>query len=209
MMTGWPDVNTLAFIDVVDEPVMLQSRVESVQGTAVTLAAPTGAYGMPVLPIAGETVLIAWNTVRGYFERKGIVECSERTPQPRMTVRPLGDVRNLQRRAHVRVPQLSPVTIALGEHKIRASLLDVSESGVRCVIDRPSPIGMDTEVTVTLDLLEEELVQLPATPARMYAIDDEHLEIGLTFTDIDDRTASRIRRHVFAQQVRDRAMGLL
>ena len=208
-MTGWPEVNALAFVDVVDEAVMLQSRVEAVEGTAVTLAAPMGAYGMPVLPTAGETVLIAWNTVRGYFERKGIVEYSERTPQPRMTVRPLGEVRKLQRRAHVRVPQLSPVTLELGGHKIRASLLDVSESGVRCVVDRPTPIGMDSEVAVTLELPDDSVVQLATVPARMYAIDDDHLEVGLTFTDIDDATASRIRRHVFAQQVRDRAMGLL
>jgi c-di-GMP-binding flagellar brake protein YcgR len=208
-MSGWPDVNALAFVDVVDEPVMLQSRVESVEGTAVTLAAPTGAYGMPVLPTAGETVLVAWNTVRGYFERKGIVEHSERTPQPRMTVRPLGDVRKLQRRAHVRVPQLSPVTIALGSQQLRASLLDVSESGVRCVVDRPTPLGMDSTVAVTLELLDGTVAQLEAVPARMYAIDDGHLEIGLTFTEIDERTATTIRKHVFAQQVRDRAMGLL
>ena len=208
-MSGWPEVNALAFVDVVDEPVMLQSRVESVEGTAVTLAAPTGAFGMPVLPTAGETVLVAWNTVRGYFERKGIVESSERTPQPRMTVRPLGDVRKLQRRAHVRVPQLSPVALTLGSQKLRASLLDVSESGVRCVIDRPSPLGMDSTVTVTLDLLDDGVVELSATPARMYAIDDEHLEVGLSFLDLDERTATKIRRHVFGQQVRDRAMGLL
>ena len=208
-MSGWPEVNALAFVDVVDEAVMLQSRVEAIEGTAVTLAAPMGAYGMPVLPTAGETVLIAWNTVRGYFERKGIVEYSERTPQPRMTVRPLGEVRKLQRRAHVRVPQLAPVTLALGGHKIRASLLDVSESGVRCVVDRPSPLGMDSDVTVTLELPDDTGVELAAIPARMYAIDDDQLEIGLTFTDIDEATASRIRRHVFAQQVRDRAMGLL
>ena len=208
-MTSWPDVNALAFIDVVDEPVMLQSRVESVDGTAVTLAAPTGAYGMPVLPTAGETVLVAWNTVRGYFERKGIVEHSQRTPQPRMTVRPLGEVRKLQRRAHVRVPQLSPVSISVGGKRLRASLLDVSESGVRCVVDRPTPLGMDSNVTVTLELLDDTVAELEAIPARMYAIDDEHLEIGLTFTDVDERTATRIRKHVFAQQVRDRAMGLL
>jgi c-di-GMP-binding flagellar brake protein YcgR len=208
-MSGWPEVNSLAFIDVVDEAVMLQSRVESVEGTAVTLAAPTGAYGMPVLPTAGETVLVAWNTMRGYFERKGIVESSERTPQPRMTVRPLGDVRKLQRRAHVRVPQLAPVDLTFAGKRLRASLLDVSESGVRCVVDRPSPLGMDSEVEVRLQLLDESEVNLVAVPARMYAVDDEHLEVGLTFVDIDDRTASRIRRHVFSQQVRDRAMGIL
>lgn len=207
-MTGWPDVNALAFIDVVDEPVMLQSRVQSIDGTAVTLSAPTGAYGMPVLPTAGETVMVAWNTVRGYFERKGIVEYSERTPQPRMTVRPLGEVRKLQRRAHVRVPQLSPVSIALGSQKLRASLLDVSESGVRCVVDRPTPLGMDSRVTVTLEL-DDTVEELEAIPARMYAIDDENLEVGLTFLQIDERIATKIRRHVFGQQVRDRAMGLL
>ena len=207
-MTGWPDVNGLAFIDVLDEPVMLQSRVESIHGTAVTLAAPTGAYGMPVLPTAGETVLVAWNTVRGYFERKGIVESSERTPQPRMTVRPLGDVQQLQRRAHVRVPQLSPVSLALGAQKLRASLLDVSESGVRCVVDRPTPLGMDSRVIVTLEF-DDTVEHLEAVPARMYAIDDENLEVGLTFLEVDERLATKIRRHVFGQQVRDRAMGLL
>jgi hypothetical protein len=209
MTPSWPEVNALAFVDVVDEATLLQSRVESVEGTAVTLTAPTGPFGVPVLPTAGETVLVAWSTVRGYFERKGIVEYSVRTPHPRMTVRPLGDVRKLQRRAHVRVPQLSPIDLRLGGVSIQASLLDVSESGVRCSVARPTPLGMDSQITVTLDLFDDESVELIATPARMYAMDDDHLEIGLLFVDIDERTANRIRRHVYAQQVRDRAMGLL
>ena len=115
---GWPEVNALAFIDLVDEPVMLQSRVERIEGTAITLAAPVGAYGIPVLPSPGETVVVAWNT-----------------------------------------------------------------DGSR--------------------------IQLVCTPARMYAVDDQHVEVGLTFVDLDERTANQVRKHVFAQQVRDRAMGLL
>jgi c-di-GMP-binding flagellar brake protein YcgR len=101
------------------------------------------------------------------------------------------------------------VQLVVGGRRLRASLLDVSESGVRCVVDRPSPLGMDTHVVVTLELPDDRLLELAAVPARMYAIDDEHLEVGLTFVDIDERTANLIRRHVFAQQVRDRAMGLL
>ena len=208
-MSTWPPVNSLAFVDILDEPVMLESRVESHDGHAVTLSAPTGAYGIPVLPTPGETVLVAWNTVRGYFERKGVVQSSLRTPKPKMTIEPAGEVRRLQRRAHVRVPQLSPVHLVVGSVRIRASLLDVSESGIRCVVERPCPLGMDTRVEVTLELLDSSTVDVTCVPARMYAIDDEHLEVGLTFADSDDRTANRVRKHVFAQQVRDRAMGLL
>jgi hypothetical protein len=208
-MSNWPDVNALAFVDILDEPVMLESRVESHVGTGITLAAPTGAYGVPVLPSPGETVLIAWNTMRGYFERKGIVESSMRTPQPKMTIRPAGDVRRLQRRAHVRVPQLTPLTLSVGPVHIRASLLDMSESGVRCVVQRPTPLGMDTRVDVSLELLDGGTVDVVCVPARMYALDDEHLEVGLSFVDIDERISNRVRRHVFTQQVRDRAMGLL
>ena len=208
-MTAWPDINSLAFVDILDEPVMLESRVESHDGYALTLSAPTGAYGMPVLPSPGETVLVAWNTVRGYFERKGVVQTSLRTPHPKMTIHPVGEVRRLQRRAHVRVPQLSPVDLIVGPVRIQASLLDVSESGIRCVVKRPCPLGMDTRVEVTLELLDDSVVDVTCIPARMYAIDDEHLEVGLSFVDIQDRTANRVRKHVFAQQVRDRAMGLL
>ena len=205
----WPELNGLAFVDIVDEPVLLESRVEAVDGTSLTLSAPTGAYGMPVLPAPGETVLVAWNTLRGYFERKGVVESSTRTPQPRMTVRPLGEVRRLQRRAHVRVPQLTLVDLVVNGGRLRASLLDVSESGLRCVVDRPSPLGMDSFVSVTLELSGGEQIEVLCTPARMYAMDDHNLEIGLTFIDIEERIGNRIRKHVFAQQVRDRAMGLL
>lgn len=205
----WPELNSLAFIDIIDEPVMLESRVEAVGGDAITLAAPTGAFGVPVLPAPGETVLVAWNTLRGYFERKGVVEHSLRTPQPQMTVRPLGEVRRLQRRAHVRVPQLTIVDLAVPGGRLRASLLDVSESGIRCVVNRPTPLGMDTVVAVTLELLDGVTVDVECVAARMYAIDDDHVEVGLSFINLDERTANRIRKHVFAQQVRDRAMGLL
>lgn len=206
---SWPELNALAFVDLVDEPVMLQSRVEAIDGATITLAAPVGAYGVPVLPSAGETVVVAWHTVRGFFVRKGIVEQSVRTPQPRMTVRPLGNARKTQRRAHVRVPQLSVIDLFLQNARLQASLLDVSESGLRCVVDRPSPLGMDTHVEVTLELLDGSRVDLVCIPARMYAIDDDHLEVGLTFVDLDERTGNLIRKHVFAQQVRDRSMGLL
>lgn len=208
-MTDWPELNSLAFVDIVDEPVMLESRVEAVGGDGVTLAAPTGAFGVPVLPAPGETVLVAWNTIRGYYERKGVVESSLRTPKPLMTVRPLGEVRRLQRRSHVRVPQLNLIDLVLPGSTLRASLLDVSESGLRCVVDRPSPLGMDTLVTVTLDLIDGTSVEVRCTAARLYALDDEHVEVGLAFVDLDQRTGNQIRKHVFAQQVRDRAMGLL
>ena len=205
----WPELNSLAFVDIVDEPVLLESRVEALQDGALTLAAPTGAFGMPVLPLPGETVLVAWNTIRGYFERKAVVESSLRTPKPRMTVRPVGEVRRLQRRAHVRVPQLSPLELVLATGTLRVSLLDVSESGLRCVVKRPSPLGMDAIATVDLELLDGERVTVDCTAARMYAIDDEHLEVGLSFIGLDERTGNQIRKYVFAQQVRDRAMGLL
>lgn len=205
----WPELNSLAFVDIIDEPVMLESRVEALGGGGITLAAPTGAFGVPVLPAPGETVLIAWNTLRGYFERKGVVEHSLRTPQPQMTVRPLGEVRRLQRRAHVRVPQLTIVDLVVPGGRLRASLLDVSESGLRCVVKRPTPLGMDTIVSVTLDLLAGEAVDVECIAARMYASDDDHVEVGLSFVNLDERTGNRIRKHVFAQQVRDRAMGLL
>ena len=181
----WPELNSLAFIDIVDEPVLLESRVEAIDGPCLTLTAPTGAFGMPVLPAAGETVLVAWNTLRGYFERKGVVESCLRTPHPRLTVRPLGQDRRLQRRAHVRVPQLSPVELVLPSGTLRVSLLDVSESGLRCVVTRPSPLGMDTVASVTLELLDGGTVEVHCTPARMYAIDDDHLEVGLSFIDLD------------------------
>ncbi len=126
-----------------------------------------------------------------------------------MTVRPLGEVRRLQRRAHVRVPQLSPIDLVLPIGKLRASLLDVSESGLRCVVTRPSPLGMDSLTTVTLELSGGESVEVTCSAARMYAIDDDHLEVGLSFVGLDERTGNQIRKHVFAQQVRDRAMGLL
>lgn len=205
----WPEQNALAFVDILDEPVMLESRVERVDGLALTLAAPTGAFGVPVLPAPGETVLVAWNTIRGHFERKGVVEHALRTPQPQMTVRPLGEVRRLQRRAHVRVPALTLIELELPLGTLRASLLDVSESGIRVVVDRPSPLSMDAVATATLELLDGTTVDVQCTAARMYAIDSEHLEVGLTFFGLSERTSSQIRKHVFAQQVRDRAMGLL
>ena len=205
----WPELNALAFVDIVDEPVMLESRVEALADGSVTLAAPTGAFGVPVLPAPGETVLVAWNTIRGYYERKGVVESSLRTPQPRMTVRPAGEVRRLQRRSHVRVPQLNLIDLVLPAGTLRASLLDVSESGLRCVVDRPSPLGMDTVVSVSLSLIHGSTVDVLCKAARMYAIDDDHVEVGLAFIDLDERVGNQIRKHVFAQQVRDRAMGLL
>lgn len=205
----WPDVNSLAFVGLVNEPVMLESRVQAVDGESVTLAAPIGGRGAPSLPSTGDAVLIAWYTVRGYYERKAVVESTRPAPQAEITLRAAGESRQLQRRAHVRVPQLSPVELVLNAVRIPASLLDISESGLRCVVQRPTLLGMDTVVSVTLELLDDASVDVTCRPARVYAADDDHLEIGLAFVGVDEVTTNRIRRHVFSQQVRDRAMGLL
>jgi len=206
----------------VNQPVLLfgeggdfASRVEDVNETALTLARP---FGLPL-----ETELddglpfeVRWTAPEGLYALP--VRVTERAIDGKIRIwhaEPVGTARLINRRSHVRVPVALAMTIEYGEETIEGALLDVSEAALRCQVSEALPAGpaegephggdgREDAVTVRFGLAGDDFelagTLFRSTPTR------SGVELVITLPD-DDRTATMLRRAVFAEQIRLRQLS--
>lgn len=128
--------------------------------------------------------------------------------------RATGPVRREQRRNYVRVPMGTPMTLTHkgGELK-KALLVDVSEAGlrVRVPVEEAEQLKPDQGVKVGFSvdgtgfMLEGRVLRfIPQEPE--HEDEEKKVNVVVVFT-IPDRTASELRRAVFAEQIRQRQMA--
>ena len=202
----------------VNQPVLLRghegeyaSRVEGIDNGALTLARP---FGLPLDTTLddGRPFDVEWTSAAGQHALP--VRVTERSIDGKIRVWhavPTGPARLANRRAHVRVAVAVPVAIEIDGERVTASLLDVSEAAVRCLIREPLPPqapdseaadgGRPVRVMFTLGGQEFALkgTVFRSTPAQGGA------EVIIILPD-DERTATAVRRAVFAEQIRARQL---
>lgn len=197
----------------VNQPVLLRgedgefaSRVEDVAEGALTLARP---FGLPLETDLddGRTFEVQWTTATGVYALPSKV--TERAVDGRIRIWhavPVGPARVSNRRAHVRVSVALPMTIELEGEKVDAFLLDVSEAALRCQISE-GQLETETEqppvrVSFTLagDAFGLDGILFRRTPGRA------GIELVITLPE-DERTASAVRKAVFAEQIRARQLS--
>ena len=202
----------------VNQPVLLRghegeyaSRVEGVDGGALTLARP---FGLPLDTSLddGRPFDVEWTSAAGMHALP--VRVTERSIDGKIRVWhavPTGPARRSNRRAHVRVAVAIPVVIEVDGEQVTASALDVSEAALRCLLRDPLPPqapdsvvadgGRPVRVMFTLGGQEFALkgAIFRSTPTQGGA------ELIITLPD-DERTATAVRRAVFAEQIRARQL---
>lgn len=112
-----------------------------------------------------------------------------------------------QRRDHVRVEVRLPVALTWGARRRGGTVVDLSEGGLRAVVngtEEPAP-GQAVEAAFDLD---GHPVVVRATAVRADRHDQRRGEVALRFADLPDAVGDRVRRHVFAVQLQQRAQGL-
>jgi hypothetical protein len=149
---------------------------------------------------------------------------------PMWRVRLSGPAARGQRRAAVRAPLTVPISICVDNHKRAAVSVDVSEGGVRCVLDEDATAHterLDTAtgdvahsstvdkalevgkvVAITVDL-EEEQISCEAEVIRRHHRTDRRKEVSLRFIGLGEYREDTIRRYVFAGLRDLRARGLI
>lgn len=106
-----------------------------------------------------------------------------------------------ERRRYLRAPKVIDIDLRHKDEPVRASMVNLSEGGLRCTV--PSVREIEPQDVVG---------------ARVH-LDDAHLEvrgqvswvnpgkrgtdIGISFTGLEERDAQRIRSHVFALQLQE------
>lgn len=180
------------------------SVVEDVLDVDLVLAGPLGLVEGQE-PAAGEKLTVSWDDPNGPRQlpcEMGNVLARE---LPHWQVRPTGEARSDQRRSHARVVTEGPVTIIRDRQAHAASLIDLSEGGLRAELDDPETVvgvGDLVSVILVLDKIEHDV---RARVVRVQVVPGQARTIAAAFLDLGHRQADELRRHVFAEQTRVRA----
>jgi hypothetical protein len=194
-----PAVN--ARVDAVLAPGLEQpTRVEGYDG-ADLLVAPVSLDGAQ----SRDRLVLRWSTSTGAAELPLALVAREDGAVPVWRLRPVGEPRVEQRRAYVRAAALLPVQVtgSLGGH--RGRIVDLSEGGARCVHVQPAVALVREHVGLAFDV-DGVRLDLQGEVLRTTLLEDELVEFAVRFVDAS-HVADRLRRHVFACQLRARAVA--
>ncbi|MCA1984783.1 PilZ domain-containing protein [Nocardioides nematodiphilus] len=179
------------------------SRSEGVEDGALVLATPFELAG-GARSWEGREITVCWTSGSGLCELPlkivgTALDGAVRVWHARLSS-DAARTRHLNRRAHVRVPLSSQVTVEHEDTTYSGIMLDASEAGLRCRLGR---VDLPEAGTVTASFtVGEDSFALPGIVYRVTAHDGSS-EVVLAL-DADDRDATTLRRALFAEQIKQR-----
>jgi hypothetical protein len=153
----------------------------------------------------GDPVELYW--VSGYEERTlpARVAQVDRDGQPVWHLLPTGPTERSRRRTAVRARVAVPVVVPWGGELLRGSTLDLSESGLKALVDGSgTPPESGTPLRVALDL-DDLTLQVAGEVAWGSTPGTGRWVLAVRFTDLDDATADVLRSRVFRALRAERA----
>ena len=192
------------------------SWAEAVSGDEIVVTAPKDRSMRPVEISVGDRVDVVWKAAGELCSLPCALAAVERSEQPRWVLRRAGAVQRGQRRDAVRAPMTAPVQLGSDAARIGGTTVDLSEGGLRCVLDKgPAPDwletpgeGLGTVVPVWLQL-SDLTVSCLGEITRRFPRDDARTELSLRFIGLSEHDQDGIRRRIF-DRLRDlRRRGLL
>lgn len=206
MRPDLPAVNTLVRVRCSRDGEVHRSRIEALDDHDLLIAAPH-AEDDPHLPYANDALVVSWGSARGRCSLRVCFGGLEKSRVLMWRLAPDGEVELEQRRHSVRVSAPGKVTVVAGAGVIApktGSILDVSETGVRCLLPRGfAAAGMPVEVQLEFD---EEAITIGGEVLRVSPGSNEHDEVVVVLTPAPAQ-ADRLRRFVYARQRHERRMG--
>lgn len=193
-----PAVGAVVRAALPDHDVGLRSKIEDHDDDGLVIAAPVERPEVGPLPPGGELTL-TWTTDAGLHRvRVRLVERLDDPPRWRVAV--VTPVSREQRRDSYRVPVMGTIGIRLDGAWWTASLIDVSEGGVRCLLAGDTAITEGSLCEVTLDVVRPGL-WLSGEVVRVREGVDATLDLGVRLTDVPASVGEELRRFVLAVQV--------
>jgi hypothetical protein len=183
--------------------------VDEVSGDVVTLVVPLD-RDRDVTPEPGSRLELIWKdgdqllavpvVVATDSHRDGAVLCVQRT----------GPATPGQRRSAVRAPLRLPVQLAFERQMLSGITVDVSESGLRCVLDSAAITPSAREACSATVVFGSAVVTGRAEVVRRHRPQDgSPTELSIRFADLPEATQDLIRRQVFAHLRDLRLRGLI
>lgn len=151
--------------------------------------------------VVGERLSVLWLSEEGARALPAEVATVERGAAPRWHLQVVGETETVQRRQAVRARVGLPLTLTVNGTELDGDVVDLSEGGVRAVVD---PFGVTpgpgTAVALTVRL-ENGPVTGPAEVVRQQTVSGRWA-LSLRFTDLPEKDQDRLRRRVF-QAIRE------
>jgi PilZ domain len=191
-----PDEHSPADVTLVTRGLTVTACVESSAETGIVVR-PTGA-GAEWLSIVspGDAVELYW--ISGYEERTlpARITQVEGGEGARWALAPTGPAQRSQRRKAVRAVIVLPVVMPWAGASITGTTVDLSEGGLKALMDGwglPPEGGTPTTLTLSLD---EGVLDLPGEVV-WHADRGAQWLIAVKFHELPEKTGDRLRRRVF------------
>jgi hypothetical protein len=196
-----PEESGSADVTLVTRGITVTASVE-VSSTGIVVVRPSpGAPADAGSIQTGDPVELYW--VGGHEERTlgGTVSAVEGGPEPRWHLSVTGQAERSQRRKAVRGRVQIPVLIPWAGAQMEGTTVDLSEAGMRALMDGwgvPLEAGNTTQLTLTLD---DALIHLQGEIVWTVERGAQWL-LAMKFLDVPEKAADLLRRRVF-QALRD------
>ncbi len=175
--------------------------VVEVEDGQLYVVAPDRHVGV-VRPVGiGTVVEVSWPSRRGV--RHFMAETIQLLPEE-WWLYPTEPVQESQRRRFVRVPELLPLELRIDRRRLAATLVDISEGGMRCVFEDRPVLTRGHVVAVELGLPDVELV----VQAEVVRVDrlSSPCSVSFRFVDLTPLEADALRHYVFAKDMKARKL---
>ncbi|SDO05864.1 flagellar brake protein [Geodermatophilus sp. DSM 45219] len=199
-----PEIDVEVEITPVGRTLSVSARVEDAGPADVVVRPGVSGFVDEAVVAVGERVSVLWLSSEGARALPADVATVERGAVPRWHLKVVGPAEAIQRRQAVRARVALPVVAVVNGIDLEGDIVDISEGGVRAVVE---PYGVTPIAGSTLSLtvqLEEGPITAPAEVVRQQTV-DARWALSLRFTDLPEKEQDRLRRRVFRAIREERA----
>ena len=205
----WPGSGETLTLQVHGRAAPLVATVDEVGDGWIRMREPYDPAGALVdEPPPGSRLLLQWTNAAGKHSCEGVLSGVRLDRVPLWIVPVQHGPTVQQRREFVRVADLVPVVLVVGEHREEGIVCDLSEGGARCVLVGEAPAGAPMVVGEELGLelaLDGHRVTVRVELLELTTLGDSRRELRLRFRGLGG-SGDVLRRHLIAQQYRARAV---
>ncbi|MCL5948581.1 MAG: PilZ domain-containing protein [Actinobacteria bacterium] len=171
---------------------------QAVNGNTVVIMMPDFGEGLQVPD--GVQMTLGWTSDSGYH-RVNVEARLDSSVADYLVVGPVSCIEVIDRRQYLRSAALLKAGLTVpGSDTAIATVLDLCEGGMRCVMKRGEWPSVDERVHFRFQLGDKWIDQ----PSKvLWRRDHEDIyELGIKFSKVRERDAAVIRRHVFSVQIK-------
>jgi hypothetical protein len=203
----WPQTGQRVEVQILGAGVQMFAVVDDARPPdQLHLREPVALHGRPVTTaVPGSQLLLRWPTAAGLHELPAVLAGFPAHRLPLWKLVPLTVPVVEQRRAFLRSPDALDGDLSADTGRWRIIVVDISEAGARCVLDRHASLTVGGSVWLRVNV-SGLLIALDATLLAVDPIDDERAAARLHFQP-PKRIADLLRRRAFEQDRRARVMA--